>query len=163
MVVNFMKAISEESTKVVAFKQGKEPVVLRPPCRHDELSEKIQKAMSENAEIRKYYKPNVNLEVIETLVPPHYQQPWHTHIEIHEAMLVVKGQVEVLIEKKKKINRISLNEGDLVVVDRGLDTFHTVRNPTNEYSTTLTFKFLGPAKKQNEIFSSDWYGRHPER
>lgn len=157
-----METISEESTKVVAFKQGKEPVVLRPPCHRDELVQKIQKAMSENSEIRKYYTPNVNLEVIETLVPPHHQQPWHTHREVHEAMFVIRGQVEVLIEEKDKISRISLSKGDLTVMDRGLDTFHTVRNPTNEYSTTLTFKFLGPDSKQNEVFKCDWHGKRCE-
>lgn len=74
-------------------------------------------------------------------------------------MLVVEGQIEVLIEKEKKIRKIPVKTGDLIVVDRGLDTFHTVKNPTTKYSTTLTFKFLGPDKKQDEIFHRDWYGK----
>ncbi len=158
-----LELVNEELTRVVIFERNQEPLVFKPPFSVDKVDKEIKKSMSRNAEIRRYYLPNVDLEVIKTFVPPGYQQPWHTHKDIHEAMLVVEGEIEVLVEKDKKIRKISVKRGDLIVVDRGLDTFHTVKNPTTKYSTTLTFKFCGPDKKQNEIFRSDWYGRFLEK
>lgn len=154
-----MELIKKDLTRIVIFERNTEPLVFKPPFSSNEVDKEIKKAMLRNAEIRRYYLPNVDLEVIKTLVPPGYQQPWHTHKNIHEAMLVVKGQIEVLIEQEKKIRKIRVKTGDLIVVDRGLDTFHTVKNPTTKYSTTLTFKFLGTYEKRNEIFRRDWYGK----
>lgn len=158
-----MELINEDLTRIVIFEGNTQPLVFKPPFSANEVDREIKKAMLRNAEIRRYYLPNVDFEVIKTLVPPGYQQPWHTHKDIHEAMLVVEGQIEVLIEKEKKTRKIPVKTGGLIVVDRGLETFHTVKNPTTKYSTTLTFKFLGPDKKQNEIFRSDWYGKCRER
>ena len=152
-----MELILKNSTKVVVFKKDEQPLVLRPQSLGNRIDDEIKNAISQNAEIRRYYKPNVNLEIIKTSVPPHYQQPWHTHKVVHEAMLVIKGCIEILTEEKGETRRTVLCEGDLSVLDRGLDVFHTVQNPTDEYSTTLTFKFLGPDEKKNHFFKGDWY------
>jgi quercetin dioxygenase-like cupin family protein len=154
-----LELINEHLTRIVIFEHNKESLVFKPPLSVEQVNNEIKKAMLRKAEIRRYYLPNVDLEIIKTLVPPSYEQPWHTHKDIHEAMLVIEGEIEILIEKEMKIQKILLKKGDMIVVDRGFDTFHTVGNPTTEYSGTLTFKFLGPDKKQNEIFHHDWHGK----
>jgi hypothetical protein len=61
---------------------------------------------------------------------PGYQQPLHTHWDIHEAMLVVEERIETLVEKEKKIRKVQVKKEDMIVLDKDLDTFHTVKNPT---------------------------------
>ncbi|UCE16385.1 MAG: cupin domain-containing protein [Candidatus Bathyarchaeota archaeon] len=158
-----MELISRKSTKVIIFEKDKQPFVFKQPVRDNAYGNRIRNAISHDAEIRIYYKPDVNLEVIKTLVPPNYEQPWHTHKKVQEAVLVIDGQVEVLTENKQKTHRTVLKEGDLVVFDRDPNSFHTIRNSTTKYSKTLTFKFLGPDKKQGEIFNGDWYGKSSEK
>lgn len=70
-----MELINEDLTRIVIFERNTEPMVFKPPFSANEVNKEIKKAMSRNAEIRRYYLPNVDLEVIKTLVPPGYQQP----------------------------------------------------------------------------------------
>lgn len=119
----------------------------------EEIERAVFEAKKRGAEIRYYYLPQISFEIIETHVPPGYEQPWHSHKKINEAMLGLNGEVVVLVENEE----FTIKAGDFIVLDRGRD--HTQKNTTKNYAVTLTFKFLGPDEKDIELFKSDWYGR----
>ena len=68
----------------------------------DELTEseivtKLHKEKSLKKEIRKYYLPNKNFELIVTEIPPGHIQSYHSHHILYEATLVLEGKILVKI------------------------------------------------------------------
>jgi quercetin dioxygenase-like cupin family protein len=125
----------------------------------DTLENEIEAATKRKDEIRWYYFPKVSFEIIKTAIPPGYEQPMHSHCDLHEATLVLKGQVVVKEETEGKLSEAMLSENDLVVLDRGKKSFHTMKNLGQDYSYTLTFKFLGPDIKDPQLFRLDWHAK----
>ena len=123
------------------------------------MTDKTRNAIKRNAEIRWYYKPKTSFEIIKTAIPPRYEQPWHSHHKLFEAMLVLKGQVVTSEERGGKVIDELLSEGDFVVFDRNKGTYHTMKNIGQDYAYTLTYKFLSPATKDEQLFRSDWHGK----
>ena len=75
------------------------------------LKRRVRSAIAENKEVRWYYFPDTNFEVIKTAIPPNYEQPFHRHVRYMEAMVVLKGEV-VVEEKLGKIIEKSLGRDD---------------------------------------------------
>jgi hypothetical protein len=78
---------------------------------------------------------------------------------LHEATLVLKGQVVVTEEAEGKLSEVTVSENDLVILDRGKNSFHAMKNPGLDYSYTLTYKFLGPDLKDSQLFKLDWHAK----
>ena len=122
-----------------------------------QVTKEIEQALKRSAEIRWYYLPETSFEVIKTAIPPGHEQPWHTNCRLHEATLLIKGQIMVFENHKGKVSKALLHENDFVLFEKGPDTYHTMKNPGQEYAYTLTYKFVGPDMKDRELFKTDWH------
>lgn len=158
-----MELIRSNLLKVSIIEKSGKRIWLNPSnTPWDVIEEKIKEAMEKKIEIRWYYLPKNSFEIIKTAIPPGYEQPWHSHYELHEAMLVIKGQVIVSEEREGKSTRELLCENDFVIFDSGQEIYHTMKNAGQEYALTLSCKFLGPDAKNEQLFKTDWHGKYQQ-
>ena len=155
-----MEILRRRSINVAIIERSGERTILKPTrVEQASIEEFIKEAMDRSAEIRWYYIPCSSLEIIRTALPPKYEQPWHSHKSIHEATLVLEGHVLVLSMKDETIKEVDLAPGDLVVLDTNPEIYHTMKNTTKKYATTMTLKYVGPEKKDEKLFQKDWHPR----
>jgi len=158
-------------------KRGEEGQYVQHKGALHELYALAEQARREGKEIRWYYRDlqtegeeggveRIASHFIITEVPPRHVQPFHTHYELHEITLVLKGQVV-------SVNSDTLSEDDLkaTIADGRIwqlgepigrfqtltekpGTRHTVANPSStEWAHIITVQ---TARKPIEEFSIDW-------
>jgi len=113
------------------------------------LKEKDVPKREDKGELRHYYLFN-DYEIIVTKVPRGHMQLWHSHKLIRETHYLMKGQIEILEEKKTVI----MKPGDLVLISPG--RAHTLRNRGKSTAYVLTLKTIpNPKPHPRSIFSED--------
>lgn len=143
-------------------KRGEDGQYTKYPQADDSI---IEQARDNNCEIRWYYTElatgqgeTVPLKVIITEIPAGHVQPFHTHENIHEFSVVLKGRITVidsvdLVEEDKadiKDNGTVLNGGDAVVESPGVR--HTVANFSDEPAVFITHQTI----RTDAEFEPDW-------
>jgi quercetin dioxygenase-like cupin family protein len=151
------EVLRKDNVKVAIFRRDGNNLILEPK-KHDqlEIESAVKQAMDNLDEIRWYYWPKYNFEIIKTALPPNYMQPWHSHAKIQESTYVIKGKVSIFC-KDKENEEIELEEGDCIVLKPGKERFHTMKNDTRQYAITLTFKLVELGPKDESRFRKDWY------
>lgn len=160
MVID-LEIISKAATEISIIGRSRNDRVRLDPSSLEKktLKRRVRSAIAENKEVRWYYFPDTNFEVIKTAIPPNYEQPFHRHVRYMEAMVVLKGEVIVVEEKLGKIIEKSLGRDDFAMFSQNKNFFHTVKNSSQKYAYILTFKFKGSKNKNKESFINDWYGK----
>jgi hypothetical protein len=155
-----LEIIKREVTQIAIINQSRERTRLDTSTLDSKtIKAQLKTALSENKEIRWYYLPNTNFEVIKTAIPPKYEQQFHRHMKYMEAMIVLKGNVVVIEDNQGKIIEQTLGSNDFVFFSQKITTFHTVKNSSKKYAYILTFKFKGSKKKDGTSFINDWFAK----
>lgn len=101
-------------------------------------------------EIRRYYLFK-DFRIVHTILFPEDQQDFHTHKKIIEATFIIKGNIEVIIDTKKK--SIILKKNDLIIFFP--NELHMIRNCSKRNSEIITFKKIYEEDDYNGLFGND--------
>lgn len=104
--------------------------------------------LKDNGTSVNYYLQN-HFEVHYNELPSGIVQDWHVHVNIEEAILVIKGNLILEQVKNLKIDTISLCEGDFVILNNSI---HRILNNNSEVCDFVVFRF---SKNKNVIIKED--------
>ena len=98
----------------------------------------------------RHYHIQEEFEIIEFVVPPNYEQPWHRHEHIWESVLITEGQIVV----KEGDREETISEGDTYTMTPS-EEFHTIENRTDTPVHGVCFKLHPSEKSNHELFAND--------
>jgi quercetin dioxygenase-like cupin family protein len=148
-----------------AKKRGEDGQYTKYMSSETDIATIIELARAKGCEIRWYYTElatgqgeAIPLKIIITEIPAGHVQPFHTHENIHEVSVVLKGQITVidsedLVEEDQadiKGNGTILNREDVVIESPGFR--HTVANFSDQPATFITHQTI----RTDAEFVPDW-------